>query len=143
MTLLQKNLFIKTSGIPDAGNGLFTKQFIGKGTRIIEYTGKITTWNRILQVEQDTKIINRYLYYLDNDHVIDASDHPNALARYANDANGLVRLKGKVNNAKYVEENAQVFMEATKDIPVGAEIFISYGKEYWDTVKNLIACQQI
>ncbi|KAA9040537.1 SET domain-containing protein [Ginsengibacter hankyongi] len=138
MALLQKKLFIKTSGIPAAGKGLFTKVLIRKGVRIIEYIGRITTWNRILQIEQDTKIINRYLYYLDSDHVIDAADHPNALARYANDATGLGRAKGKVNNVRYVEDNGRVFMEAMRDIPAGAEIFISYGQEYWDTVKNLI-----
>jgi len=138
MALLQKKLFIKTSGIPAAGKGLFTKQFIGRGTRIIEYEGEITTWDRILQIEQDTKIINRYLYFLNRDHVIDAADHPGALGRYANDANGLGRAKGQVNNAKYVEDNGRVFMEATKDIPAGAEIFISYGKEYWDILKNII-----
>jgi hypothetical protein len=33
MALVQNKLFIKTSGIPGAGKGLFTKQFIAKGMR--------------------------------------------------------------------------------------------------------------
>jgi len=110
MALLQKKLFIKTSGIPAAGKGLFTKELIRKGTRIIEYEGEITSWENILHIEQDTKIINKYLYYLNRDHVIDAAGHPNALARYANDATGLRRFKGKVNNARYVEDNGRVFI---------------------------------
>ena len=138
MVLLQKKLFIRISGIPNSGKGLFTKQFIGRGTRIIEYEGEITSWRRILQIEHDTKIINRYLYYLNRDHVIDAAVHPKALCRYANDATGLGRAKGIVNNAKYVEDHGRVFMEAIKDIPAGAEICISYGKEYWDALKRLI-----
>ena len=48
MTLLQKKLFIETSGIPNAGKGLCTRQFIGRGMRIIEYKGEITSWRRIL-----------------------------------------------------------------------------------------------
>ena len=36
MALLRKQLYIKKSGIPNAGKGLFTKKPIAKGTRIIE-----------------------------------------------------------------------------------------------------------
>jgi uncharacterized protein len=60
-----------------------------------------------------------------------------ALARYANDANGFRKIKGLVNNSKYVEDGGRVFMEAVKDIPTGAEILIGYGKEYWD-IKSTI-----
>jgi len=42
MALLKKQLYIKKSGIPNAGKGLFTKKPIPKGTGIIEYTGKRT-----------------------------------------------------------------------------------------------------
>jgi len=32
----------------------------------------------------------------------------------------------------------QVFIESLEDIPAGSEIFVSYGKEYWDVVKKNI-----
>lgn len=31
-------------------------------------------------------------------------------------------------------DDEKVFIEAVKDIPEGGEIFVSYGKEYWDVV---------
>ena len=138
MILPQKQLFIKKSGIPEAGKGLFTKRFIAKGTRIIEYKGEITTWKKVLQIERETKIFNKYLYYLNRNHVIDAMHYPKALARYANDAKGLSKVRGVVNNCKYVEDGGRVFMEAIKDIPAGAELLISYGKEYWDNIKKFM-----
>ena len=137
MPLPQIQLLIKKSGIPGAGNGLFTKQFIEKGSRVAEYTGEITTWKKVLQIEKETKVFSKYLYYLHANHVIDAGNHLKILARYANDAKGLMKITGLVNNCKYVEDNGNVFMEATKNIPAGAEILISYGKEYWAVVRSI------
>ena len=57
MALLEKQLEVKESTIPGAGKGLFTKIFIPKGTRIVEYKGKLTTWK---EVENDYK--NGYIY---------------------------------------------------------------------------------
>jgi uncharacterized protein len=138
MPLPQKQLFIKKSGIPGAGRGLFTKQFIVKGTRIIEYKGEITTWKKVLQIEKETKIFNKYLYHVNRNYVIDALHYPKVLARYANDANGFGKIRGLVNNCEYVEDEGKVFMEAIKDIPAGEELLISYGKEYWEETKKFI-----
>ncbi|MEO8412623.1 MAG: SET domain-containing protein [Ginsengibacter sp.] len=137
MSLPQIQLRVKKSGIPGAGNGLFTQQFIARGARITEYTGEITTWKKVLQIEKETKVLNRYLYYLHANHVIDADNQLETFARYANDAKGLMKISGLVNNCKYVEDNGRVFMEATKNIPAGAEILISYGREYWAVVENI------
>ena len=49
MPLLEKHLVIKRSKIPGAGKGLFTKKFIEKGTRIVQYKGKLTVWKAIQQ----------------------------------------------------------------------------------------------
>jgi SET domain-containing protein len=136
MPLLEKQLFIKGSKIPVAGKGLFTKKYIAKGSRIAEYKGRVTTWNTVLEIEKQTGFLNRYLFFINKDHVIDATNHTKALARYANDARGLTKIKGLVNNCRYVIEGPRVFMEAINSIPAGAEIFISYGKEYWDVVKQ-------
>ena len=132
MALLEKQLLIKRSKIPGAGKGLFTKQFIAKGTRIIEYKGRITTWKEVLQGND----FNAYVYYVKRDYVIDAMLHKKALARYANDARGLSKIKGLTNNTKYVEDDKKVFMEAVKDIPACSEILVSYGKDYWNVVNK-------
>ncbi len=131
MKLLQDQLFVKESTLPGSGRGLFTKTFIPKGTRIIEYRGKITTW-KDTDHQNGT---NNYIYFVNKCHVIDARTYKNELARFVNDARGLTRVKGITNNCQYVEDGLQVFIEAKKNIPAGSELFIDYGKEYWDTIK--------
>lgn len=134
MPLLENQLVVKPSLLPGAGNGLFTTVFIPKGTRIVEYKGKITTWKEVDHREGT----NGYIYYVKRDHVIDASRTRSALARYANDARGISRLKGLGNNAVYVEDGLKVYIQATADIPAGSEIFVKYGKEYWDAIRHNI-----
>jgi uncharacterized protein len=128
----KKNLFVQRSTLPDAGNGLFTKIFIPKGTFIVEYTGKVTSWKDV--DHEDGK--NGYIYYLTRNHVINASRHKAALARYANDASGLAKVKGLVNNSNYVEDKKRVYIRSFRDIPAGGEILVAYGKEYWDVIKE-------
>jgi hypothetical protein len=69
--------------------------------------------------------------------VIDASSYKKALARYANDARGLKRVKGIQNNCVYVyrKDKDAVFIESTRDIPPNSEILVNYGKEYWDVIR--------
>jgi uncharacterized protein len=132
MSLLEKQLFVKRSGLPGSGKGLFTKKMIPKNTRIIEYRGKVSKWNEADHHDG----FNGYIYYVSRNYVIDAMRRPTALARYANDAKGLTRVKGIVNNARYEEENRRVYIVATKDIPAGGEILVQYGKEYWDVIRK-------
>jgi SET domain-containing protein len=79
---------------------------------------------------------NGYIYYVKRNHVIDASKHTTSLARYANDARGLCRVKGISNNSEYVEEGLKVFIKSKKDITAGTEILVEYGKEYWEVIRH-------
>ena len=97
MALLEKHLQVKTSTIPGAGLGLFTDVEIAKGTRIVEYKGRVTTWK---EVKNDST--NMYLYTINTRHVIDARRTMKALARYANDAKGITRIKGSWKFAYFV-----------------------------------------
>jgi uncharacterized protein len=137
MELLEKQLVVKASTIPGSGMGLFTKKAIDRGTRIVEYKGKITTWKEVKHQAD-----NGYIYTVNPRHVIDARPAKKALARYANDASGLVRVKGITNNCVYVNDGLRVFIEAVKDIPAGGEILVTYGKEYWDVVRENIRTQK-
>lgn len=132
MKVDKKHLFVKDSTIPASGKGLFTKVFIPKGTYIIEYTGKVTSWKDADHEDGN----NGYIYFLNRNHVINASKHKAALARYANDARGLSKVKGILNNAEYEEEKKKVFIKAVKNIEPGQEILVAYGKDYWDTIKK-------
>lgn len=131
MKLLEAQLLIKNSTIPGSGKGLFTKVFIPKGTRIIEYKGKITSWKDA--DHQDGA--NSYIYFVTKNHVIDGFPHKKEKARYINDARGLTRVKGIRNNSEYVEEGHRIYVESIRDIPEGSEILVDYGKEYWDVVR--------
>lgn len=123
-----KQLETRLSNIPNAGKGLFTKTDIGKDSLIIEYKGRVTTWD---EVKDDAA--NAYLYYVSEKFVIDAGPFPRAIARFANDAQGITKVKGMRNNAVYERHGDKVFIKAVRDISAGDEILVSYGKEYWDT----------
>jgi len=124
------DVYIKKSTLPGIGKGLFTRRSISKGAIIIEYKGLITTFKKI----QDNPAINPYVYYVNRNHVIDAMPFPGSLGRYANDAAGIVTMTGCINNAKFMVVNKKVFFKAVMDILPGAEIFVSYGKDYWDNI---------
>lgn len=132
MALLEKQLFVKKSTIPNAGKGLFTKKAIPKGTRIVEYKGKISTWKDVK--DEDGK--NGYIFYVNRNHVINALPVKSALARYANDARGLVRVKGVTNNCDYVTDGKRAYIESKKDIPAGGEILVDYGGDYWKVIRE-------
>lgn len=132
MPFLEKQLYIKKSTLSGAGKGLFTSKSIPKGKTICEYKGHITTWKEV----DDRKGKNVYIYYVNRNHVIDAWHNKEELARYANDAKGLTREVGISNNCKYEIEGVRVFLIAMRDIPADTELFVGYGKEYWDIIKE-------
>lgn len=134
MALLEKQLIVKKSTIPNSGKGLFTRKFIPKGTRIVEYKGRISSWKDVK--DEDGK--NGYIFYVTRNHVINALPVKSALARYANDARGLVRIKGLTNNCDYITDGKKAYIESKKDIPAGAEILVDYGGDYWKVIRENI-----
>lgn len=139
MALLEKKLYIKKSTLPGAGKGLFTKEFISKGTRIVEYKGQILPWKEIEKLADDR---NGYVFYVNNKHCIDAWNYRKCKARYANDAKGLVRVDGLRNNAEYTVFKKRCYITATKNIPAFSEIFVEYGAEYWQVIRYNIRIDQ-
>lgn len=135
MALLEKQLYLKKSGLPGAGKGLFTKKDIPKGTVIVEYKGTIHTWDEIKH--EDGK--NGYLYYVNSKRVINAKPLTKTFGRYANDARGRVRVEGLRNNAEYIEKHKRCYIKSTKKIKAGGEIFVGYGREYWEMMRKLNA----
>jgi hypothetical protein len=132
MPLLEKQLLVRRSTLKGAGKGLFTTKPIAKGTKIVEYRGKVSSWKEV----NDRNGLNGYIYYVNRNHVVDAWGTKKALARYANDARGLVRTTGVRNNSSYETEGLRVYIVAAKNIPAGSEILVAYGKEYWDIIKE-------
>ena len=132
MALLEKQLKVKRSQLPDAGMGLYTTKPIPKGTRIVEYKGRLSKWKDV----RDEDGRNGYIFYINRNHVIDALPTKKALARYANDARGMARVKGMINNADYVVDGLKAYIESKRNIPAGAEIFVDYGKDYWKVIRD-------
>jgi len=127
----ERNLVIKKSRLPGAGKGLFTTKAIAKGELVVEYRGRVTTWKEV----QSHEAFNGYVFYINRNNVVDAMADKKALGRYANDARGQSRIGGLKNNSAYVTKGKKVFIQATKDIPAGAEILVGYGKEYWAAIR--------
>lgn len=132
MALLEKNLYIKRSRIPGAGKGLFTKVFIPKGTRIVEYKGEILTWKEVERMPDER---NGYVFYFTLKYVIDAWKTKKSVAHFANDAQGISRVEGMKNNSDYETEGKRCFITAIKDIPAWSEILVAYGREYWQAIR--------
>jgi uncharacterized protein len=139
MALLEKSLIVKKSKLPGAGRGLFTKVAIEKGTRIVEYKGKIVTWKEVEKMADDR---NGYVFFFNNKYCIDAWQTKKSVAHYANDAMGIARVPDVRNNSEYVTEKKRCYIEASKNIPAGAEILVGYGAEYWQVIRYNIRLEQ-
>ncbi len=133
MPLLEKQLVIKKSKLPNAGKGLFTKKKIKKGERIVEYKGKIQTWKEVKHEDGH----NTYLMYITRNTVINAKHNLKAFARYANDAKGLAKREGLKNNSESISEGKKCFIDAKRDIEAGEEILVGYGSWFWSLQRTL------
>jgi len=129
-------LYIKKSQIPGAGKGLFTHVAIKRGDIVVEYTGEKITWAECLKRNNNMEGVGAYYFFINNKNCIDAQHTPDSLARYANDAAGFVRLDGVRNNCRYQIIKGKPYIVASKSIKPGDEIFVAYGKEYWDALRE-------
>ncbi|MFI5150773.1 MAG: SET domain-containing protein [Bacteroidia bacterium] len=133
-------LYVKRSGLPNSGKGLFTKVPFKRGDVVVEYKGEIVPWKECLVREYYGK--GGYFMYVTKDHCIDARPTTQHKARYANDAKGFTKKAGVKNNSFYEMRGKKVFIVARKFIPEGSEILVGYGKEYWDTLRDTIKKQR-
>ena len=125
---------VKKSKLPDAGKGLFTTTRIKKGELIVEYTGEKLTWKEAEERYKDSENM-AYVFHISPKNCIDAMPCPDALARYANDANATLTKKVK-NNSEYQIIKRKAFIVATKNIPANSEILVDYGDDYWEIVEE-------
>jgi hypothetical protein len=119
-----EHLQIKKSTIPDAGLGLFaTDPGFKKDKRVVEYTGKVYS----------KPVKGPYVLEVNKHKYIDARRTSSSAARFANDQ--MVTAK---NNSKFAidRKNNTVSLKAVKKIKPGAEITVSYGKDYWKRIKK-------
>jgi SET domain-containing protein len=127
-------LYVKKSQLPKAGKGLWTSEDIKKGERVCEYEGERLTWKECLKRNENQKGKGAYYFFINSKNCVDAQYTPDALGRYANDAAGPGRKEGFRNNCKYDVIKGKPYIVATRNIKAGSEIFVSYGKEYWEAM---------
>jgi len=137
-TLTIHNLYIHPSQITNAGNGLYAGPYgFKKGDIIGKYNEK---WNQVTlgrlekRCEKDE---NCWSYvFCDDDNkknykktkCWDGLDIRSTLMRNINDAHGS-EFK---NNAVFDVIRGNVYVIATKNIKPKNEIFVNYGKSYWN-----------
>lgn len=121
-------LYIESSQIKNAGNGLFTAIDIYKGEIISLFKGEIITNQEAELRAQQNK--DRYFINLLDGNIMD-SMHTDCFAKYANDAEGLSQSGFKNNAVITLDDDNNVCIKASKNIDCGEEVFCSYGKPYW------------
>ncbi len=137
---MYKDFVVKKSTIPGSGKGLFINRDVKKGERIVEYLGEIINWKECdVRVDKDE---GGYVFFVNRNKCIDAFHTPEALARYANDAKGLSKVKGLTNNCVYEVYKKNGWIKAVKDIKAGSEVFVSYGAEYWRDIRYNIKIEE-
>lgn len=126
-------LVVKKSRIKGAGLGLFTTSKIRKGDIIVEYKGVKSTWNKAMSKYKGDIKAARYIFHITDKNTVDAQYTPEALARYANDAEAPIKgVKHRLkNNAHYEVIRSVPYIVAAKTIGPGAEIFVDYSGDYW------------
>jgi len=131
-------LSIKPSQLPRAGLGLFAEKDFKKGDIIVKYDGEKISWKECLKRNQAQELYGYYYLYINSRKCIDAQYTLWAKGRYANDAAGLSRVAGLRNNARYEVVKGEVFITASRNIKAGVEIFVSYGRSYWNILKKVL-----
>jgi SET domain-containing protein len=129
-------LNIKKSQIPSAGQGLWAAKDFKRGDVIVKYDGEKITWKECERRNLAQEGYGCYYLYINKRKCIDAQYTIWAQGRYANDAAGLCRIEGLRNNSKYEIIKGEAFIKASRNIKAGEEIFVSYGKAYWSTLKK-------
>jgi len=109
----------RESTIDGAGTGLFAVNAIDAGSTIIEYTG------RTLSLAQAKSLRDRmYLKAVTLNSHIDGKD--GSMAKYVND-----HVNKDHHNVSFVTRNNHVFIVAKRNIEVGEELFVDYGRGHW------------
>ena len=128
-----EHLYVDKSQIEGAGKGLYTIVDIDKDEVICIYTGKSLTNKEAEELVKKGKD----LYFIKMlDGTIFDSGNARCFAKYANDAEGFGKTKFKNNSKITLDDDEKPCIMATRNIKAGEEIFVGYGKKYWDKYKK-------
>jgi uncharacterized protein len=121
---------VRKSGVH--GRGVYAMQFIPKGRRIIEYTGKRVSWEA---APDDKNSPHTFIFGLENGDVINPEVGGND-ARWINHSCN--------PNCEAIEEDDRIFIHAIRDIQAGEELLYDYRLEIDEPIteaaKKKFAC---
>src|SRR5262245_6472122 len=105
---------------PIHGRGVFAARTIPKGTRIIEYKGKVIPYTLACELypDEEDQPTHTFLFELDEKTVIDAAQGGNA-ARWINHS--------CAPNCEAVDDDGRIYIEAVRTIGAGEELGYDYG----------------
>jgi hypothetical protein len=138
------NLYLAPSQIPNAGLGVYTKDFIAANSHIDEYIGEMYTFHPG----------GGYVLEYESGYYIDARKYPRCYMGMINDcefiSKKIIKKKKRrvdITPDAYYDKNnnklftncefinklgeRKVYVVSTRDIQPESELFISYGREYW------------
>lgn len=122
-------LYIKRSGVLQAGKGLFSSIPIFKNEIVAVYRGEILS-----KTEADIRAkkgLDAFFIIMPTGSVLD-SNNTVCFAKFANDALGFSASKFKNNSTIVLDSKNQICLVAMQKIKANQEIFCSYGKAYWN-----------
>jgi len=122
---LTKDMYtIKTSTIPNAGNGAFANIFLPKGTVLGHYRGKKLSAKQYDRLEDSSYVwelsSKNGPFYIDGK----PEKYSNWL-RYLNDS------RDKRQNVEPYQSHGKLYYRTIKNVKAGQELFITYGDDYW------------
>ncbi|MGI8437125.1 MAG: SET domain-containing protein [Chthoniobacterales bacterium] len=117
VTTAEDRLEVRRSGIH--GKGVYATGAIGKGERVIEYTGRHLSWKVAMDLppHRPEEPYHTFLFSLDNGDVIDAGTDGNE-ARWINHS--------CAPNCETTEAENRIFVDALRAIEPGEELYYDY-----------------
>jgi SET domain-containing protein len=127
----EEYLYIQLSQIKNAGSGLFTRIKIEEGEVISKFKGEIISSEEAKKRSENSD--NDYFMMLPSGNTLDCK-RVKCFAKYANDAS--ISDDYENNSIITMDEEDNVVLVANRDIIAGEEIFVGYGKKYWQANKH-------
>ena len=121
-------LYTALSGLPDAGQGLFTAITIYADEVIAIFHGERLSAKAA--GDRAAQGLDRYFMELPDGTTLDAMG-VEGFAKFANDAKGGTGSALRNNAVITLDDDDRVCIRATRRIQAGKEVLCGYGKRYW------------
>jgi uncharacterized protein len=133
-------LSLLRAGHPKAGRGLFAGRAFSKGELITEYDGELISCSEAKTRKIQTHICKVSSHQMCIDAFNIRLDRGRGGASFANDPRNNEKYNCKFTAVHTTigvprsghQDMDRVFLEATRNILAGEELYVSYGDDYWE-----------